>query len=115
MESLRKFSKPGDYQVSGRVRNRIRRAGGTPLSRAVDEYCPEPFAASRIEIEIVAGDHQDFAGRGSEELCSALISLGSRFVTRSISHEMTASQSIPLRRETSITNGTLRMVNETQT
>src|ERR1700730_15688264 len=38
------------------------------------------FATGRIEIEVMAGDHQDFAGRHTEELCGALISLGPGFV-----------------------------------
>ena len=43
----------------------------------IHRHCalPVTFAAGRIEIEIVASHHQDFAGRYAEELCRKPISL----------------------------------------
>jgi hypothetical protein len=57
----------------------------------------------RIEIKILAGDHQDFAGRAGEEVCSAAISLRPRFVDTQHLAGDHRIKSIMLRRETSIT------------
>ena len=48
----------------------------------IHRHCalPVTFAAGRIEIEIVASHHQDFAGRYAEELCRKPISLRPRLV-----------------------------------
>jgi hypothetical protein len=46
----------------------------------VDEGGLVTFATRRVEIEIMAGDHQDLTGLYPEELCGALIRLRSGLV-----------------------------------
>src|SRR6202022_1473955 len=74
-EAPGKLDKSRDHNVSLCGWDRVRRAGRPPFGRAVDEGGLVPFAAGRVEIEIMAGDHQDLAGRHPEELCGTLVSL----------------------------------------
>ena len=73
---LGELGKSSDDNVSLRVGNRVWRPGRPPFVRAADERGSETFAAGRIEIEIMAGDHQDLVGRRPEQFCGALIASG---------------------------------------
>ena len=115
VESLGELRKPGDNEVSSRVWHRVGRTAWSPFVGTAHERGPVTLPARRIEVEIVAGHHQDFAGRYAEELCGKLVRLRPGLVDAQHLARITASQVIPLRRETSMTRDRLRIVKETQT
>ena len=68
------------HDVGGRVRYGIRRTGRSPLIGPPHEGGAIADTARRIEVEIVARHHQDFARFDREKPGGAQISFGKRLV-----------------------------------
>src|SRR5690349_3915485 len=69
------FGEAVDDEIAGRVRVWVGRAGRTPLVGPAHKGGAVAFTAGGVEIEIVAGDHQDFIGPEGEVRGGASIGL----------------------------------------
>ena len=111
---IRQFGEVVYDQVRGRMRHRIRRASRSPFVGPANEAGAIADAPGRVQVEVVARDHQDLvAARVAAALQPADRLRAAACTRRSISHEITASQCRPLRRAVSMISETLRMVNDT--
>ena len=66
--------------VMVRVRVWVRWPGGAPFIGAAHEGGFESDRPGRVQVEIVAGHNQDFAGLERQPLCRLLISTGQDFI-----------------------------------
>ena len=80
VEAVGQLRESVDHDVGSRVRYGIRRTGGSPLIGSAHEGGAIADTPRRIEVEIVAGHHQDFTRFDSEEPGRTPIGVGKRLV-----------------------------------
>ena len=79
-KKLGKRGEAGDDQIACRLWHWVGRTDGSPFLGAPHEGSAVAFASGRVEIEIVAGHHQDVAGRYGEVFRRKPIGLRTRFI-----------------------------------